>query len=147
MRGQRYHVKNPADSGWVFTANQLADIRVTVQLLARVTIAKIEDEERMLDILRNVPVDPSEWDGRSNGMEPRWTCRIWVLSALKALRNDGIAVGTNVLDKIEGPDGIIETTKAFVSGQMANQRYDSHLMSPKPMLNMMTGTENYVYSS
>lgn len=126
--------------GWHLASNRLADVRVTVQLLARVAIAKIEDEESIIEAIRKVPVDPVEWDGQRCGREPRWTCRVWLLAALKTIKNNNITLGTNVLDNI---DGIIETTKVFVAKQMENGRYDSHAMEPKPVLNMMTGEERY----
>lgn len=140
VRGQRYHIRNQKVGGWAFASNRLIDVRVTVQLLARVTIAKIEDEERVIAAIRRVPVDPTKWDGQTCGKEPRWTCRVWLLTALKTIKEDDTTLGTNVLDDI---DGIIETTKYFVARQMANRRYDSHAMEPKPVLDMITGEERY----
>lgn len=139
-RGQRYHVRNQMSGGWSFASNRLVDVRVTVQLLARVVIAKIEDEERVIEAIQSVPVDPIEWDGQSCGREPRWTCRVWLLAALESIKNAEAMLGTNVLNDI---DGVIETTKAFVAKQMANGRYDSHATEPKPVFNMMTGKERY----
>ncbi|KUI67191.1 hypothetical protein VM1G_11455 [Cytospora mali] len=138
--GQRHHVKNQMVGGWTFVSNRLVDVRVTVQLLARIAIAKIENEERVIEAIQKVPVDPVEWEGQSCGREPRWTCRVWLLAALKMIKNDGKTLGTNVLDDIEG---VIEATKAFVAKQMANRRYDSFAMEPKPVLDMMTGEERY----
>lgn len=147
VAGQRYHVKNqPIAPRWYYDAHPTQDVRVTAQLLARVTIAKIVDEARLINILENVPVDPPDWDGKKNDREPKWTCRIWVIAALKAIRADGGAVGTNVLDDIEGPNGIIEKTKAFVDRQIEARRYGSgtDAMAPKPLLDLLTGKESYV---
>lgn len=104
------------------------------------------DEQRLINILESVPVDPPDWEGKKNGTEPKWTCRIWVIAALKAIRDDGGAVGTNVLDDIEGPNGIIEKTKAFVARQIQNRRYGAgtDAMAPKPLLDLLTGKESYV---
>lgn len=145
--GQRYHVKNqPVAPRWYYDAHNTQDVRVTGQLLARVTIAKIVDEARLISILKSVPVDPPDWEGKKNGREPKWTCRIWIIAALKAIRADGGAVGTNVLDDIEGPNGIIEKTKEFVEQQIQNNRYgsDTDALAPKPLLDLLTGKESYL---
>lgn len=145
--GQRYHVKNQlVGPRWKYDPGNLQDIRVTAQLLARVTVAKIVDESRLIRILDSVPVDPQDWEGRADGTEPRWTCRVWVIAALKAIRDDGKTVGTSCLDNIEVPGGIIETTKAFVAQQIARKRFSPphDAMSPKPLLNMLTGEEVYL---
>lgn len=144
--GQRYHVINqPVGPKWKYEAGDVKDVLVTAQLLVRVTIAKVVDEQRLIDILRTVPVDPTDWDGRGNGREPKWTCRIWLIAALKAIRADGHVVGTNVLDNIEGPGGIIERARAFVAGHIQNGRYSTgrDAMKPKPLLDMITGQEAY----
>lgn len=39
-----YHVKNTAVGGWRYEAVALANVRSTVNLLARILIAKVEDE-------------------------------------------------------------------------------------------------------
>ncbi|KAK2606720.1 hypothetical protein N8I77_005451 [Diaporthe amygdali] len=147
VAGQQYHVKNqPVGPPWKYDAGDVQDVRVTAQLLARVAIAKIVDEERLINILERVPVNPPNWSGKANGREPRWTCRLWVIAALNAIKADGEAVGTNVLDNIDGPGGIIETTKEFVARQIENRRYGSgtDAMAPKPLLDMMTGKESYL---
>lgn len=41
-----YHVKNTAVGGWRYEAVALANVRSTVNLLARILIAKVEDERR-----------------------------------------------------------------------------------------------------
>ncbi|KAK2609851.1 hypothetical protein N8I77_003328 [Diaporthe amygdali] len=143
VRGQRHHVKNQMLGGWSYASNQVRDVRVTVQLLARVTIAKIEDESRLIEIIQNVPVDPGDWHGRDNGSEPEWGCRIWLLAALRSIRDDPCVLGTNVFSDIDGPEGILETAKGFVEGKIASGRYDSHAMEPKPLLDLMTGKETY----
>ncbi|KAI7777107.1 hypothetical protein LA080_004009 [Diaporthe eres] len=147
VAGDRYHVKNyPVAPRWRYQPHPLQDVRVTAQLLARVTIAKIVDEERLISILESVPVDPPDWDGRASGREPKWTCRVWEIAALKAIRADGGAVGTHVLDDIEGPNGIIEKTKAFVVRQVQRNRYGqgTDAMAPKPLLDLLTGKESYL---
>ena len=51
MPGARYHVKNAPLGGWVYEEIPLENVRATNSLLARILIAKIEDEERLIDIL------------------------------------------------------------------------------------------------
>lgn len=147
VAGHRYHAKNfPVAPIWRYDDHPLQDVRVTAQLLARVTVAKIVDEERLISILESIPIDPPDWDGKANGREPKWTCRIWVIAALKAIRADGGAVGTSVLDDIEGPNGIVEKTKAFVARQVQNGRYGegTDALAPKPLLDLLTGKEGYL---
>ncbi|KAL1850416.1 hypothetical protein Daus18300_012950 [Diaporthe australafricana] len=145
--GQRYHVKNqPVGPRWKYDPGDLQDVRVTAQLLARVTVAKIVNEKRLIKTLAKVPVDPPDWKGKADGSEPRWTCRVWVIAALEAIRDDGKIVGTNCLDDIDGPNGIIERVKAFVASQIAGKRFSPphDAMAPKPLLNMLTGEELYL---
>lgn len=92
-------------------SNRLIDVRVTVQLLARVAIAKLEDEERVIQAIQTVPVDPTEWDGQNCSREPRWTCRVWLLAALRTIQNDENTLGTNVLGDM---DGVVEATKTLL---------------------------------
>ena len=147
VAGKRYHVKNRVVKPyWYYDEAPLPDVRVTATLLARVTVAKIVDEKRLINILKNLPVDPPDWEGKKDGSEPKWTCRVWVIAALKAIRDDGRCVGTNVLDDIEGPNGIIEKVKAFVSRMVHNRRYGAgqDAMAPKPLLDLLTGQESYL---
>lgn len=143
VRGQRHHVKNQMVGGWSYASSQVRDVRVTVQLLARITIAKIEDEARLVDIIQSVPVDPDDWHGRGTGHEPEWGCRIWLLAALRSIRDDPSVLGTNVLGDVQEPQSILDTAKGFVDGKRASGRYDSHGMEPKPLLDLMTGKETY----
>jgi hypothetical protein len=145
--GKRYHIKDqPIVPKWYYDVHDVRDVRVTAALLVRVTVAKIVDERRLINILDNIPVDPPDWEGKSEGTEPKWTCRTWVIAALKAIHADGGAVGTNALKDVEGPEGVIEVTKAFVARQIQEDRYGSgrDAMAPKPLLDMFTGKESYV---
>jgi hypothetical protein len=60
----RYHVKNRPVEGWVYEEGSLTDVRTTNSLLARILIAKVEDEERLIKIFRSI--------GDSRGWEGRW---------------------------------------------------------------------------
>ncbi|CVK85343.1 uncharacterized protein FPRN_06780 [Fusarium proliferatum] len=72
----------------------LPNVRSTTRLLARIMIAKIEDEDRIVEIIRNTPVVQND---------PNWQCRTWVADVLSRTAQDGGAVGTAELDwaKIE----------------------------------------------
>ncbi|KAI3392876.1 hypothetical protein diail_5009 [Diaporthe ilicicola] len=145
--GQRYHVKNqPVGPHWKYDPGNVQDVRVTAQLLARVTVAKILDEKRLIKTLAKNPVDPPDWKGKADGTEPRWTCRVWVIAALEAIRDDVIqTICPNNLS-IDGPEGLIEKVKAFVAQQIAGKRFTPphDAMAPKPLLNMLTGEEAYL---
>lgn len=52
----RYHVKNPPLGGWKYEEIPLTNVQQTTTLLGRILIAKIENEERLVGIIRNVPV-------------------------------------------------------------------------------------------
>lgn len=152
VKGKRYHAINPppAPGGprWEYKPDKVPDVRATAQLVARVTVAKIVNEKRLIKIISDpskVPVDPPNWKGKEDGSEPRWTCRIWEIAALEAIMADGKAVGTNALGDIDGPDGVIEKTKAFVERMKQKKRYaeGTDALAPKPLLDLMTGSETY----
>jgi hypothetical protein len=87
--GTRYHVKNHPISGWVYEEVPLTNVRSTVNLLVRVLIAKIKDEDRLVEILRGTPVMQDD---------PDWRCRTWLADALQRIQQDGKAMGTAKLD-------------------------------------------------
>lgn len=62
---------------------------VTNMLLIRITIAKILDMDRTLDILRHIPLRPEIYG---------WDCRSWVQEAIETLDSDGDALGIRVMD-------------------------------------------------
>ncbi|RVX71708.1 hypothetical protein B0A52_03892 [Exophiala mesophila] len=83
----RYHVKSSPADGWIYEEVALTNVKSTNNLLVRILIAKIEDEARLVDILRNTPLVQ---DG------PDWRCRSWIADAMLRIENDGKAVGTAV---------------------------------------------------
>lgn len=54
--GVRYHVKSPPISGWVYEEKAVGDVRATNTLLARIVIAKVEGERRLISLFRRLPV-------------------------------------------------------------------------------------------
>ena len=108
----------------------LANVRSTVNLLVRVLIAKVEDERRLVEIFRNIPVVQND---------PEWRCRTWLANALDAIKADGKAVGTSELDwsKIE------KVAREYVATKVASGRYERgvDLKLPKPTWDMLAEKE------
>ncbi|TGO39305.1 hypothetical protein BHYA_0056g00150 [Botrytis hyacinthi] len=61
----------------------------TQMLLVRVMLAKIENYDRMLQILRAIPI---------RNKDEGWNCVGWVREALVDLQNDGKTLGTAVIE-------------------------------------------------
>ncbi|KAI5850815.1 hypothetical protein GGS23DRAFT_91139 [Durotheca rogersii] len=130
VRGMHYHVKNPVALGWVYEEVELPDVRNTNNLLVRVLVAKIIDEERLANIFREVPVVQDD---------PDWRGRTWVANALRALREDGRAVGRAVLDW-----GEIETVARQYAGEKTEGgRFRDVTLTdlPRPTWDMLEGRE------
>lgn len=51
-QGMRYHVKNPISQGWVYEEAELRNVRTTRNLLVRILIAKVTDEERLAKVFQ-----------------------------------------------------------------------------------------------
>lgn len=128
--GMRYHVKNHPIHGWVYEEVALTNVRSTTTLLARVLIAKVEDEKRLVEIFRNTPVVQDN---------PNWRCRTWVAHALSRIMKDGNAVGTAQLDwgKIEA------LAREYVAEKTAAGRYleVTTITQPKPTWDMLERKE------
>lgn len=126
----RYHVKNRPVEGCVYEEASLTDVRNTNSLLARILIAKVVDEERLIKIFRSIPIVQDD---------PNWRCRTWVTHALKVIAEDGKAVGTSQLDweKIEA------TARDYVGQKTTSGRYQKveDLMGPKPTYDILQGQE------
>jgi hypothetical protein len=126
----RYHVKNHPITGWQYEEVSLLNVQSTVNLLARILIAKIENEERLVELLRSIPVVQDD---------PNWRCRTWMANALAALKADGKAVGTAQLDwaKIE------KVGREYVAKKAASGRYtiEQDKQQPKPTWDLIEGKE------
>lgn len=127
----RYHVKNQPVTGWAYERANLADVRFTNALLARILIAKIEDKGRLVRILESIPIVQND---------PNWRCRTWVAHALEAIANDGNVVGTSELEwkKIEA------TAREYVGNKTAAGRYQgeqANMLAPKPTWDMLESRE------
>jgi len=88
----RYHAKEritgPETSEWFFEEIKTT-LLATSMLLVRVLIAKVENKDRLISILRNTPI--------RQGVVG-WNCVGWVKEALESLAADGKALGTSVTE-------------------------------------------------
>ncbi|CAO2657606.1 Nn.00g037320.m01.CDS01 [Neocucurbitaria sp. VM-36] len=128
--GACYHVKK-TPFGWTYEEIPLENVRATNSLLARILIAKIEDEQRLIALLRQLPVVQGD---------PNWRCRTWVASALAEIAKDGKCVGTAELNwqKIEA------FARQYVADKTASGRYRSaaDMLEPKPTWDMLENKES-----
>ncbi|KAL5327334.1 hypothetical protein ACEPPN_005030 [Leptodophora sp. 'Broadleaf-Isolate-01'] len=128
--GVRFHVKNTPTNGWVYEEKSVGDVRSTNTLLARIIIAKVEDEKRLINLLQNLPI--------VNG-DPNWRYRSWVAQALTEIARDGKCVGTSELDwrKIEA------FAREYVANKTAAGRYGhaEDMLKPKPTYDLLERKE------
>ncbi len=126
----RYHAKNSPIHGWVYEEAPLANVKSINNLLARILIAKIEDEARLVDIFRNTPIVQNN---------PDWRCRTWVADALSKIIADGRAVGTSQLDWGE----IEKLARDYVARKTAQGRYagGGRYDAAEPTWNLIDGEE------
>lgn len=126
--GMRYHVKN-SPAGWKY--EELGeDVRNINSLLARIVIAKIKDEKRLISLFNRVPVVQGD---------PNWRCRTWMASALDEIAKDGKCVGSAELSwpKIEA------FGRQYVGNKTSGGRYRSaaDLVNPRPTWDMLENKE------
>ncbi|KAH9885939.1 hypothetical protein F4778DRAFT_492355 [Xylariomycetidae sp. FL2044] len=128
--GTRYHVKNPVVGGWMYEEKPLDNVRNTHNLLGRMLVAKITDEQRLIQIMRSTPVTQND---------PNWRCRTWMADVLANLAADGRAVGTSQLSWAE----IESQARDYIGRKTAAGRYATSelLQKPKPTWDMLEGRE------
>ena len=109
----------------------MGNVRRTNSLLARILIAKIEDEKRLIALFRRLPLVQGD---------PDWRCRTWIATALVEIAKDGKCVGTAELDwqKIEA------IARQYVGDKTACGRYLSvaDLERPKPTWDLLENKES-----
>lgn len=117
----------------------MPSVSVVARMYARILIAKIEDEDRLVHLLKATRAPPAiPGDPAQMALRASWDSRVWVGEVLAALEAaDGI-VGTSVLDW-----QVVERTAThFVAGKMATGRYESEIMQlPNPTWDMLLGKE------
>ncbi|KAI1370647.1 hypothetical protein F4677DRAFT_451161 [Hypoxylon crocopeplum] len=128
--GMRYHAKNDLKGRWYYAEDRLPDVQSSVRLLARILIAKVINEKRLVEILRSVSIVQDE---------PDYNCREWIMEAVSRIAGDGQAVGTAQLEwaKIE------ERARGYVASKTAVGRYEvGHDMTEsKPVWDMLQEKE------
>ncbi|EHY60979.1 hypothetical protein ABEF92_004502 [Exophiala dermatitidis] len=128
--GMRYHVKNHFTHGWTYEEVSVSNVQNTNTLLARIVVAKVEDERRLVEIFRTTQVVQND---------PQWRCRTWISDVLARLAIDGKAVGTSQLDwgKVEA------VARGYVTKKVAAGRYSAgkDMASPKPTWDMLEEKE------
>jgi hypothetical protein len=90
-KGTRYHARErmtPEGSQWVFEELS-ASMMTTKMILVRIMIAKIEDMDRLAQLLRQIPIRQGE---------PGWNCVLWVKEALSELEKSKKIIGTSVIE-------------------------------------------------
>ncbi|KAK3942109.1 hypothetical protein QBC46DRAFT_81541 [Diplogelasinospora grovesii] len=128
--GMRYHVRNSANGQWIYEERPLVDVQASGTLLGRFLIAKVEDEERLVQIFRENPVVQGD---------DNWRCRHWVAEALRRINEDGTAVGTSVLDW----DKIQAWAREYIGKKTADGRYanGTPVGTPRPTWDMLENKE------
>jgi len=114
----------------MYESVNLNDVRSTNTLLARFVIAKVDNEQRLIQLLQNLPV--------VNG-DPTWRCRTWIAQALVEIAKDGQCVGSSQLDW----KTIEAFARQYVADKTAAGRYANaqDLLLPKPTYDLLEGKE------
>lgn len=99
-------------------------------LLARILVAKIEDDARLIALLRRQPVIQNDRN---------WMCMTWVREALVAIMRDANCVGRS---KLEWPR-IEKTARRYVAGKtkMGWYRDEKKAKLPKPTFDLLRNRE------
>ncbi len=131
VRGLRCNVRNYPLRGWTYEETKLQNVKSTNNLLARIRVAKIEDEKRLLEILRETPLVQDD---------PEFRCRTWMADVLSRIANsESSAVGTSELDwsRIE------QKARRYVEKKAASGRYleADQALESKPTWDMMEQKE------
>lgn len=123
-------MKNHPITGWTYEEKIVNDVRSTNTLLARIVIAKVQNERRLIELLRNLSV--------VNG-DPDWRCRTWVGQALAGIAKDGECVGSSQLDW----ETIEAVSRQYVAQKTAAGRYTKaeDMLKPKPTYDLLEGKE------
>lgn len=91
-KGMRFHaierVQDDMGVAWLFEEGPSA-LAPTRMILIRVMVGKVEDRERLFNVLRGTPIRASE---------PGWNCVSWVKEALEGLKKDGTALGSCAIE-------------------------------------------------
>lgn len=109
----RYHVKDvptPGGSQWLFEERDCA-LGPSNMLLVRVIVAKVENKDRLVTLLRNTPIRQGQQG---------WNCVGWVKEALERLKADGKAIGTSNTEW----EAVREGTLGYCQRKKGQHRFD-----------------------
>lgn len=138
---------HPKGFVWRYAEHALPSIAWPARMYARILIAKIEDEDRLEQLLRATPRPPAvEGDPIAMALHDGYDSQVWVAQVLGQLAGMGKKnriVGTGLLDwqKIE------RTARRYVAGKMAADRYNEDYLRetrcrlPKPTWDMLQDKE------
>lgn len=108
----------------------MSNVKNTIKLLARIVIAKIKDENRLIEIFRTTPVVQND---------PGWHCRDWMADVLDRIKQDGRAVGTADLDWAR----VERLARSYVEKKSSDGRYGegADMSKDKPTWDMLEWEE------
>ncbi|TVY47527.1 hypothetical protein LOCC1_G003694 [Lachnellula occidentalis] len=113
-KGIRFHAKErmlaAGQSEWYFEERDVGLLATSMQLV-RIMIGKIEKMDRLVSILRRVPIRQGQRG---------WNCVSWVKEALESLNADGKALGTSVTAWQAVRDGAMW----YIQKKKAEHRFD-----------------------
>ena len=133
LRGLRFHAKEkvtPNGTEWFFEERDIP-LAPTGMLLVRIMIGKVRDKARAIGLLRNTPIKQGQ---------PGWNCVVWVKETLEALKADGKAMGTSILDWKSVRDGAMD----YCQRKKDEHRFDgrgSSDSSKAPTYDLIEGKE------
>lgn len=128
-KGIRCHAKEKPKLGGgseFYFEERDCELVPTSMLLVRITVAKITDKDRLVEILRNTPIQN----------QPGWNCVSWVKEALESLKSDTRALGTNAIEW----NKIRDEAMAYCQRKKDQHRFDGQGkfdMSTVPTYNLM----------
>lgn len=112
--GVRYHarerVRPEGGSEWVFEELTIS-MMPTQMILVRIMLAKIEQADRLRQLLRQIPIRQGE-EG--------WNCVLWVKEALDNLERSKDVIGTCVLDW----ESVREAALSYCQKKKDQHRFD-----------------------
>jgi hypothetical protein len=112
--GTRYHAKERMAAGgiseWAFE-ERTASMMPTQMILTRVLVAKVENMERLAQLLRQIPI--------RQGQEG-WNCVSWVQEALSELGKSKKIVGTSAVEW----NAVRDAAMDYVQRKKAQHRFD-----------------------
>jgi hypothetical protein len=97
-------------SEWAFE-EKTASMMPTQMILIRVLVAKVENTEKLAQLLRQIPV---------RQREEGWNCVSWVQEALSEVKSSKKVVGTSVV----GWKAVRDAAMDYVQEKKAQHRFD-----------------------